>query len=281
MVGTLIAGTCFAAPVWESTFDASADGVVDIFDNNLGKVMIGANNGGTQTITASDNLTNAYTPDKAGREIVGGVTGADAFSALYKFSWSSLYENAVEFQEQYEAFGFLGNASPQTRQIMGGILRHWKDAGDYYIGLDLAVGSVGATNFGYKGGSAVNLGPNALGTDYQLTISYDPNSATLSVSMYDAGGGLLGSTSGVLEFGDVIPPPFGTAAAEIGAFQATHLGWSDYTAYATDGAAVWEVDSLAYYDTAGGADADAVPEPTALTLLGLGAAAMMRRKVSA
>lgn len=251
-------GVSAATPVWEATFDASADGVVDIIDGNSGKVMIGSNQGGTHTITTQDNLIDAYMPDKAGREIVGGVSGTDSFSGLYKFSWSALDETAIDSTMQYEAVGFLGNATPQTRQIMGSILRHWKDGGNYYVGVDVAFGSVGTTNFGYKAGDSIFLGSNAIGTDYQLAIGFDSTTDTLTASLYTADGTLLGGQTGVIEFGDIIAPPFGTAEAELTAFSGTHLGWSDYTGNFGGGLAVWEVDSLAYFDTADGAFPGAV-----------------------
>jgi hypothetical protein len=254
-IGALGAGASYlaAAPVWESTFDTTADGVVDILDGNSGKVMIGSNNVGTQTITTQDNLIDAFTPDKAGRAIIGGVGGSDSFSGLYQFSWSALDETAAEATMQYEAVGFLGNAAPQTRQIMGSVLRHWKIGADYYVGVDLAFGSIGLTNFGYKAGAAISLGPSALGTNYQLAIGFDSTTNTLTSGLYTAGGALLGGQTGVIAFGDIIPPPFGTAESELLNFNATSLGWSDYTGNFGGGLAVWEVDSLAYFDTADGA----------------------------
>jgi PEP-CTERM motif len=259
------ASSMAAVPVWESTFDTTADGVVDLFDNNSGKVMIGSNNGGTQTISTQDNLIDAFTPDKAGRQIVGGLVGTDSFSGLYQFSWSGLDETAAEATMQYEAVGFLGNGAPQTRQIMGTLLRHWKVGADYVVAVDLAFGSVGFTNFGYKAGPSITLGTGALGTSYQLAIGFDAPTKRLTANLYAADGTLLGGQTGLIEFstglpGDegIIAPPFATAQQELDAFAATSLGWSDYTGNFGGGLAVWEVDSLAYFDTADGAFPGAV-----------------------
>ena len=43
---------------------------------------------------------------------------------------------------------------------------------------------------------------------------------------------------------------FSTPAVELGSMQLTHLGWSDYTGNGGDRATVWNMNSLAYYDTA-------------------------------
>jgi hypothetical protein len=272
--GLCICATGIAAtPVWESTFDATADGVVDVSDNNLAKSIIGANNGGTQTITTQDSFAYAYTPDKAGREIVGGVSGTDAFSGLYKFSWSAVDEFATDPQQpQYEALGFLAASGVQTRPMMGSVLRHWKEGADYFVGLDLIFASVGATNTGYKAGPSivgdgytmseqslgVNLGSNMLGTNFQIAIGFEPIEKRLTAAMYSEAGDLIQSQTGIIAFNTdneegIIAPPFGTAQAELDGYHGTHLGWSDYTGYFGEGLTVWEVDSLAYFDTADGA----------------------------
>src|ERR1700677_1735481 len=144
-----------ASLVWQKTFTSGPNGVTQ-FDTNGGNTMIGSVSNNQLPVTTVDNGTNAYTPDKAGEPLGTTVTGQNAFSGLYNFDWSGLNTND-ESNIAYEAAGFLGTAGPQTRQIMGAVLRHWyipsneATAGTpqgYYVGLDLAFGSVGIIDFG-------------------------------------------------------------------------------------------------------------------------------------
>src|SRR5712671_1495117 len=119
-----------AIQVWQSTFDSTADGVVDIADNDFGKDMIGPVTNGRLQITAWDNTTDQYTPDKAGRPLMlnGSQTpisynGDHSMSGQYKFRWSEFNQSETQ---AYEFAGFLGNTTiAQTRQVMGSLLRHW------------------------------------------------------------------------------------------------------------------------------------------------------------
>lgn len=255
--------------IWQSTFDSGPDGVVDIFDNNPGKAMIGPASGGRLQIEVWDNTTAAFTPDKAGRPLGAAVGSGDSFSGLYRFNWSTLNQDETQ---AWEAVGFLGStASPQTRQIVGAILRHWKVNGtsDHYVAVDIAFGSVGFTNFGYLAGPATFIGTNPTADDFQLAIGYDGSTTTLTVGLFDAAGNPLALNSADLT---VL-----TSAQEVGAMLVDHLGWSDYTANGGDRATIWQVDSLAYYDDATGAF-DAVPEPASLLLMLLGGLAGLRRR---
>lgn len=249
-----------AAQIWESTFDSSADGVVDVFNNNAGKDMIGTAAGGRLPITVWDNSTNSFTPDKAGRALGTTLNGNNSMSARYKFNWSTL--NQVDPQA-HEAFGFLGNSSPQTRQILGGIFRHWKvnATTDHYVALDIAAGGGGFSSFGYQASGALYIGSNPTANDYELQIEYDGSTHVLSLDLLDSGGTSLLTNSADLDtlFG-------GSAVAELNSFMLTHLGWSDYTGNGGDRATVWQVDSLAYYDTS----QVPIPEPTAMALILLG-----------
>jgi hypothetical protein len=260
-----------ATKIWESTFDSTADGVVDLFNNDLGKVMIGPAAGGNLQITAWDNSTNAFTPDKAGRPLGSTLSGNSTMSAQYKFKWSTL--NPSETQA-YEEVGFLGNSSPQTRQVLGGILRHWKITGtnDNYVALDIAAGGAGITNFGYASGAPFYLGTNPTANDYELRIEYDGASHVLSLSLLDALGATLTSNSKDLDTD--VPGLQPTPAAELGSMALTHLGWSDYTGNGGDRATVWQVNSLAYYDTA----RVPVPEPTSVVLVMMSLLAVVGRR---
>ncbi len=254
----LIMSGTFAAEVWTSTFEADADGVVDVFDNNLGKVMIGPVVGGRLQIEAWDNSTNAYTPDKAGRPLGTSLGGTHSFSGLYKFRWSTL--NQVE-TEAYELAGFIGStASSQTRQACGAIIRHWKKGTDYYAAVDLFFGTVGNTGPGYLAGPDIWLGTDASSNDYQLAVGFDGSTHVQYVQLFDAIGIPLG---GVIADLDTDVPGlqiYGTPAQEIGALAVDHLGWSDYSGNLGDRPTIWQVDSLTYYDTANEAfDAAAIP----------------------
>jgi PEP-CTERM motif-containing protein len=262
----------FAAKVWESTFDASADGVVDLFDNNGGKVMIGPAAGGALQITSWDNSTNSFTPDKSGRPLGATLNGNNTMSGQYKFRWSTL--NQAETQA-YEAIGFLGGASPQTRQILGGVLRHWKTpVDDHWVALDIAAGGAGFTGFGYVAGSAFYLGTNPTVNNYEIRVEYDGSSHQLGLSLLDGSGTPLTSNSADLDTDVPGLQLFSNPATELGSMQLTHLGWSDYSGNLGDRATVWQVDSLAYYNTA------RVPEPSAMALMvgGLASTWVRRRK---
>jgi hypothetical protein len=237
-------------PVWQSTFDSTADGVNDIFNGNSGKTMIGPAANGRLQITSWDNTTNAFSPDKAGRSLGMTLGGDDSMSAQYKFNWSTLNSNTTP---AYEAVGFLGQStSPQTRQILGSLLRHWKSGNDYFVAVDAAAGSVGNTNFGYVSGSPINLGPNALLNDYEFRVHYNGTTHRLGLDLMNAMGTRLGGQSVDLDT-DVPGLLNGNTAQEIGAFALTHVGWSDYTGSFGNRATVWKVDSLTFDDTATGA----------------------------
>jgi hypothetical protein len=283
LVGTVgwlaAAAGASGATIWQSTFDAGPDGVVDVFNNNSGKQMIGPVTSGRLQITTQDNGTDAYTPDKAGRPLGTTRGPSDAFSGLYRFNWSGLNES--EAPQTYELAGFLGNASPQTRQVLGTILRHWKAGADYYVGVDLAFESNGSNvgGFGYNAGPATWLGTSATTRDLQLAVGYEGSSHTLSVGLYDANGTPLIERSDTLE--NILPGTSGESAA-IAGMALTHLGWSDYSANLSNNTTVWQNDSLAYFDTANGAQLAAVagvPEPASFAVLSVVAAgAALRRR---
>ncbi len=238
-------------PVWQSTFDSTVDGVENIFDGNSGKAMIGSATNGRLQITSWDNTTNAYSPDKAGRPLGMTLNGNDSMSAQYKFNWSTLNSTSTQ---AYEAVGFLGQStSPQTRQILGSILRHWKTGDDYMVALDVAAGSVGSTGFGYVAGTPINLGPNAFTTDYDFRIGYDGATHRLGLDLYNSLGSRLGGQSVDLDTDAPGLLSTGNAAQEINSFALTHLGWSDYTGSGGDRPTVWQVDSLTFDHTPTGA----------------------------
>jgi hypothetical protein len=249
-----------AAKVWESTFDTTADGVVDIIGGpEFGvpaKEMIGSVTDGKLQITAWDNTTNSFSPDKAGRPLmldesqvpIKFENGDDDMSAQYKFRWSDLNDDEVQ---AYELAGFLGNTTAaQTRQVMGALIRHHKVANDYYASLDVAVGSVGFTNFGYKASSSFFLGPNAEQNDYELRIEYNGDTHFLRLQLLDNVGALIGENQADLDVDvpGLLQPTPAAGAQEINAMSFTHLGWEDYTGNGGNRATAWEVNSLAWWD---------------------------------
>jgi hypothetical protein len=242
-----------AVQVWESTFDSTSDGVVDIADNNFGKVMIGPVNNGRLEITAWDNATDAYTPDKAGRplmldgsQVPIAYNAEHSMSGQYKFNWSQVNE---EETQAYEFAGFLGTTGQQTRQVMGALLRHWSVGADHYVGIDIAVGGVGFTNFGYLAGPATFLGANPTANDYELQIEYDGTTHRLSLTLLDSAGLTLRTNSADLDTDVPGLQQFGTPAQELGSLALKYLGWEDYSGNLGNRATVWQVNSLAYYDT--------------------------------
>jgi autotransporter-associated beta strand protein len=254
--------------VWQDTFTTGPNGVTQ-FDTAGGNEMIGTVVNDQLPVTTVDNGTNAYTPDKAGEPLGAPVTGQDAFSGLYNFDWSNLNPND-ESDIAYEAAGFLGTAGPQTRQIMGVILRHWyvpqsEAINDiqqgYYVGLDLAFGSVGITDFGYNGSDpALFLGNNSPTATMQLAIGFDPTSNTLSASLFDGSGNLLESHDAVINMTGGMygahPPAYDSNAniqSELNDLSATYLGWEDYTGNGNDIPTTWNMNSLSYFNTATGA----------------------------
>jgi len=273
-----------ATLVWQKTFTTDANGVTQ-FDTAGGNTMVGTVSNNQLPVTTVDNGTNAYTPDKAGEPLGGTVSGTNAFSGLYNFDWSNLNTNDPS-GIAYEGVGFLGTAGPQTRQIMGMVLRHWyipqseataQIQQGYYVGLDLAFGSVGIVDFGYNGASpSVYLGNAVPTADLQLAIGFDPTSNTLSTGLYDGSGNLLGSHSAVIDRAGGMygahPASYDTDAniqLELNNLSATYLGWEDYTGNGNNVPTTWSMNSLSYYNDATGAFAAAasVPEPASLGLL--------------
>ena len=286
-VPLLACALCSAAHAtlqWDDSYSAGPNGLTQ-FDTNGGNTMIGALTGGQIPVTAVDNGTDAYTPDKAGEPLGTTVTGANAFSGLYNFAWSNLNPNDSS-DIAYEAAGFLGSATPQTRQIMGVILRHWyvtaaeassADPQGYYVGLDLLFGSVGITDTGYQSGPSIFVGNTNPTATMQLAIGFDPTTNTLSAGLYDATGDLLGSHSAVLDKAGGMygahPPAYDSDAniqAELNNLSASYLGWEDYTGNANNIGTTWDMNSLSFYNDATGAFSAATasaPEPAAMAML--------------
>lgn len=241
----------FGAELWRSTFDAGADGVVDIYDQVTAKTILGPVTSGRLQVTAWDNSTNMYTPDKAGRPLGTTLGGSDSFSGLYTFAWSTLNTETVP---AFEFAGFLGDSQPwQTRPVCGALLRHHAEGGSYRLTLGVGFGAYGLTWFGDVTGPSVDLGAGALTSTYLLAVGYDGTTHVVSVGLFDTEARELGSMSVDLDT-DVPalqgPPPWGPAD-EYSRLAVTHLGWMDYTGNGGDRATVWQVDELVCYSTAG------------------------------
>jgi hypothetical protein len=272
-----ISAPAFAGLVWQSTFDSTADGVVDARNDNPNKVMIGANTGGNQTIvTAGRKVTPS---DKAGRPL-GTTKGAnDSFSAYYQWNYSAFeddQENAVE-----EMAGFLTTSSQHsTRQFMGARIQHYIGSnGDNLVRFGGGWASEGNTGSGryFTGTPAgdVNLGSNVIGRELQLVVAYDGVTKFLTTNLYDTDGTILKTVSQDIRLFDNlgVPPNDPALTAEMSQLTLTHLGWSDFiSGVVQEKTNTWSVDTLAYYDDASGAFGQVVPEPS-VALLALAASA--------
>jgi hypothetical protein len=247
----LLTNLASAQQVWRADFDSSADGVVDVFDNNAAKVMIGPAAGGSLQINAADRTLSS--PDKAGRPLGVTLNGHSTMSGQYKFKWSTLNQDEPQ---AYEAVGFLGTSfgAPSARQIVGSVLRHWKFGADYYVAVDVLAGGWGATSAAYVAGGAYWLGTNPTANDYEFRIEYDGATHLLNLELLDGQGIFLTGNSADLDL-----TPVG-GGGELNSMALTHLGWSDYFGNGSDRATVWQVDSLAYWDRA------SIPEPSTIVL---------------
>jgi hypothetical protein len=284
LVACALCSAAHATLQWDDSFSAGPNGLTQ-FDTNGGNTMIGPLTGGQIPVTTVDNGAEAYTPDKAGEPLGTTITGTSAFSGLYNFTWSNLNPNDSS-DIAYEAAGFLGSATPQTRQIMGVILRHWyvtaseassADPQGYYVGLDLLFGSVGIVDTGYQAGPSIYVGNTNPTATMQLAIGFDPTSNTLSAGLYDATGDLLGSHSATLTMTGGMygahPAAYDTNAniqAELNNLSASYLGWEDYTGNGNNIPTTWDMNSLSFYNDATGAFSAATglaPEPAGMAML--------------
>jgi hypothetical protein len=254
--------TCGAdGQMWRQTFDSDRGCLRDILNQVSAKQMIGPAAGGRVQITTWDNSTDAYTPDKAGAPVGTTLDSGDSFSTIIRFNWSSL--NTLETQA-FEGVGYLGSLSPQTRSICGALLRHWFVEGNYYVAADVVFGSVGYSDFLRQDGPSVSLGSNPLGQDFQLAIGFCGPTAMLRVGLYDAAGAQLTLNEAVIT---QLPSSVGRQQLELENLAVDHIGWEDYTANGGDVPTVWQVDSIAHYNTALGAF-NAVEGGTPLPLSG-------------
>jgi hypothetical protein len=272
------------AQVWESTFDAGADGVVDVVNGNLDKDLIGPAGGGTVQITTMDRAGAFNDNDRGGRALGATLDGNDSFSGYYKFQWADLNEDAAQM---WESVGFIGNNVNTTRQHVGLIMRHWNAGGNYYVSMDMTYGEAGfggqlfdaggANGYGPFAPTAIFLGPNAEGRDLQLAIGYDGNTHVLTAELYDGDGNLMSGNSSDLDT-SLVPTNPNTVQTMLDALQVTHLGWSEYAAGGGDRTTVWNMDTLTYFSDASGAFSAIVPEPASGLLLLAGFAGLARRR---
>lgn len=281
----LMAVSAQGALVWDSQFNAGADGVVDLFDGNAGNVMIGAAGGGTIQITTQDAPGN-FNGDSAGRPLGATVSGHDSFSGLYNFRWTGL--NQDQSPQTWELAGFKGNNINQTRQFLGALFQHWKVGGQsHFVNVGVAFGNNGSAAdhqdllMDVPLGTAVFIGDEAAATseNWQLAIGYDGNTTVLQVGLYRGDGTLLASNSMNLSTDlNLLGNDLNTV---LSALQLNALGWGDYAATGGGRTTTWEVDRLRYYDTADGA-ANATPEPASALLFAGGAGLLAaRRKATA
>lgn len=253
--------------VWWSNFHSGKDGLENVRDNNPTKELIGAQCDGRVKVTTRSRPNNWEVNDRGGKPLGTTVTGNDSFSGLYRFRWSALNEGttqAIEFP------AFLGDRTNCTEQLFGCILSHNKVGNDYYVRMCSAAGEA-LYYFLFQCGATFNLGPDAPTRDYQLAISYDATTHLLSHAIFDDQGVLLGTEEtrsfqswdmdivcpgGPCQnyFDCVVEDPPCSKETKYNRTALTHLGWSEYTSF--DGSThdtVWDVDSLAYFNTAAGA----------------------------
>tara|TARA_R110002111_G_scaffold32761_1_gene65884 strand:- start:951 stop:2027 length:1077 start_codon:yes stop_codon:yes gene_type:complete len=264
----IVAGACLfsvcsatqAGQVWQSTFDSSADGVVDVTDGNLGKTAIGPVTAGRLQITTEDKAGAYNDNDRVGRSIGGLLSGNDSYSALYEFNFSALNED--QDPHMWEFVGFIGTHENTTRHTNGVMMRHWKAGGNYFVSMDMVYGEAGTgahyfnatglNGYGPFGPTAIFLGTDPFSDDMQLAIGYDGTEHVLTAELKDATGNLISGNS--IDLDDALVPVGGNTLQDMyDALAITHVGWADYVATGNGRQTVWEVDSLTYFDDATGA----------------------------
>lgn len=299
-VAAMMSAPALAVEVWKSTFDTDADGVVDIYDSNPSKVMIGANTGGKLTITAEDSVSFAET-DRVGRPLGATIDGHSEYSGLITY----MYDTLPQTGDNWSFLGFSGSGGSNpgiARKVSGVIMRHTFSGGNYFVQPALQWGSSsGQDRTKFTG--AINLGPNPFAQTYQLAISYlgdfnglnnsfDTGTGMMRADLYDGGGNLLGSiVQSNVTAGDgggqvALLTGLGGEPGSYPTFLSnqalTHLGAMDYRAFGQANDVVYLFDSLAYYDGFGDALDSVVPEPASGLVLLAGAALLgMRRRRAA
>ncbi len=250
----------YGGQIWSSDFNIPGgfDAMTEFQDGNPGKSMFdpaGAS-GSVLRVQLEDGITFGGQHDKGGRALGGAVgAGAASFSGYYKFAWSQLAETSVEV---YTAAGFLGDAQVHiSREFIGSVIRSSKQGGDYIMNIGGYFGGVGVGYSGYKSGGATNLGPDALDTTYQFVVSWDAGTHVLRCVLFDQDGLVLADNTGDLDSASDYPNLHvlsqSVLDADINATQIRYLGWQDYIGNANLQTIVWDVDRVAYFDTAEGA----------------------------
>lgn len=287
-----------AGEVWKSTFDSGPDGVVDIYDDNPTKVTIGAASGGALSLTVQDSASFAQT-DRAGRPLGATVDGNSEYSGLATFKLGALPADG----DTWTQIGFSNSSGNPgiARQVSAAFMRFRRNgSGEVLLNVGLQWGSSSGQDRN-KLASSINLGDTAAAQSktFQLAISYlggingltntpDPTTGIMKVSLFDGAGTLLASvlqnniTAGdggsdlalVTGLGPDTYPQF------LANQQLTHLGVIDYKALGNGRQVEYLMDSLAYYDTADGAEAAVVPEPASFLLLLAAVPALRRRRAA-
>lgn len=295
----MCAQAAFAAEVWKSTFDSSADGVVDIYDNNPAKVTIGTASGGSLPLTVADSQAFPQT-DRAGRPLGVTLDGHSEYSGLATFKLGSAIPAGGQTWNQ---IGFSGSpgSNPGVARYTTAAFMIWNHngAGNVTLNLGLQWGGASGQDRNKIVGS-IDLGTDAevatktfqlaigyVGDINGLTNTFDTGTGTMTVSLYDGNGALLKTvTQGNITAGDGggQTPLLTGLGGEPGIYPTflsnatiTHLGVLDYVATASARQVIYNMDSLAFYDTASDAFAAVVPEPASLTLLAVGGLLLGRR----
>jgi hypothetical protein len=304
---TLTSGA-WAGQIWNSTFGGvgSPDpngGVVDAYDGNPSKAMIGTPVGNQLPLTVQDSTSFGQT-DRSGRPLGFTLDGHAEYSGYMDFNVGSLPPTG----QTWTTLGF--SSGPPGVPSNPGIARQvscafliWNHNGAGDVTLNL--GLQWASSSGQDRNKIVSLGvigsdAQIVGRRFQLAIGYqgdvngntntvDPGTGTMTVRLYDRGGVLITSVfQGNTTAGDGggQSPLLTGLGGEPGIYptflsnqQLSYFGAMDYVATLSGRNVTYLMNSMSWYDSFGDAfNAVSVPEPASMVLLAAGGLLLCRRQ---